>query len=53
MATRKVTHHSVKFTTLVALRLPSLVFGLAGAELAEVFCGSGSDVREELHFHAA
>lgn len=47
------THHPVEFTALVALRLPSLVFGLAGAELAEVFGGSGSDVCEELHFHAA
>lgn len=43
----------MELAPLVPLRLAPGVFGLAGAELAEVFGGAWDDVCEELHLHAA
>lgn len=48
-----VTYNTVEFAALVALRPALVVFGLAGAELAEILCCFGRGPCEELHFHAA
>jgi hypothetical protein len=47
------THDAMKLGALVALRPARGILGLASAELAEVFCGLGDDVFEELKGDAA
>jgi hypothetical protein len=49
----EILDHAVELAALVALRAAQVVFRLAGAELAEVFCGARDGVGVELHFDAA
>ena len=49
----KVLDDTVKLGAFVTLRAAQVVFRLAGAELAEVFCGARDGVGVELHFDAA
>lgn len=49
----EVFDHAVELRALVAQRLSQVVFGLARAELAEVFRGSGRGVGEEFDFDAS
>lgn len=47
------TYHTVKLATLVTLRQTLRGFGLAGTELAEIFCGFGGYVFEEFYFNSS
>lgn len=49
----EVLNHPMEARAFVALGSAEVVLGFTGAELAEVFCGSGDGVAEELHFDAA
>ena len=43
----------MELAAFVTLRMALGVLGLAGAVLAEVLCGFGGGVCEELHFYSA
>lgn len=43
----------MELAALISLRLPTVILGLAGAELPEVLCGLGHAVLEELESDAA
>lgn len=47
------TYHSMELAAFVALRLSLGIFGLAGAELAEILCCSRGDICKQFHFDPA
>jgi len=49
----KNTYHTMKFASFIPLWPSLAIFGLACAELTEVFGGFGRRVGEELHLDAA
>ena len=51
--THETLDHAVEFRAFVSLRTVLAGSGLASAKLAEVLCGSGDGVGEELHFDPA
>lgn len=53
MGERKITYDSMEFTPFIPLRSTLSVFGLARAELTEVFGRFGGRICEEFHFDAA